>query len=196
VVEELLADTKTVRIPKELANQLRLVSSRLGTNVTDYATEALSQALRAHDMGSNLKETVDIFELVNFHRGAGLVNLPRNSLNQILGTISKSKLKSTYERSTEAGRWYAAYISSKLKSDSILPFLEKDFKVIWYLDEVEINEQDVMIHFRATCFNMSTTLTDLLLLYTKGVFEELGYVFSSEDVLPGLVSLKLIKTLN
>ena len=52
-----------------------------------------------------------------------------------------------------------------------------------------------MVELRATCFNMSTTLTDLLVLYTKGVFDGLGYSVNEEDVLPGLVSLKFLKTL-
>ena len=58
------------------------------------------------------------------------------------------------------------------------------------------DEEDVLVHFRATSFNMSGDITELFVLYTRGVFEELGYSVNDEDVLPGLVSFKFIKTLN
>jgi hypothetical protein len=196
MVEEFLDDTKLIKVPKILATQLKLVSGRLGTNVSDYATEALSQALRVDGMGSNLEDAVDMYELVNVHKGAGLVNLPRNSVNLLLSSIDDAELNVICDKFSEAGSWYAAYISSKLPSDSILSFLQEDFKVFWNLDEVEIIEQDVVVEFRATSFNMSTGLTDLLVLYTKGVFEELGYSTSEEEALPGLVFFKFLKTLN
>jgi hypothetical protein len=173
-----------------------LLAGRLGTSVSDLATEAMTQALRVNDMGSDLVAAVDMYELVNIHKGAGLVNLPRNSLNQLIASLDDSELDKVHDKSIEAGRWYAAYISSKMTSESILPFLENDFMIFWNLDEVEILEQDVMISFRATCFNMSTDLTNLLVLYTKGVFEELGYEVNYEDILPGLISIKFLKTLN
>ena len=196
MVEEFLDDTKLIKVPKILATQLKLASGRLGTSVSDYATEALSQALRVDDMGSNLEYAVDMFELVNVHKGAGLVNLPRNSVNLLLSSMDDTELEIIHEKFTEAGRWYAAYISSKLPLNSILTFLQNDFKVFWNLDEVEIMEQDVIVEFRATSFNMSTSMTDLLVLYTKGVFEELGYSVNEEEVLQGLFSFKFLKTLN
>ena len=42
---------------------------------------------------------------------------------------------------------------------------------------------------------MSREFTELLVVYTKGFFEELGYSVSEEDVLSGLVSFKFIKKL-
>jgi len=194
MVEKLLDDTKLIKVPKELATQLRLTAGRLGTNLSDYATEALSQALRVDDMGSNLEEAVDTFQMVNVHRGAGLVNLPRNSLTRIVSMVPDEAVNILHEGSMEAGRWYAAYISSKLSSDTILAFLENDLRVSWNLDEVEIVEEDVVVHFRATSFNMTKDITELLVLYTRGVFEELGYSVSEEDVLPGLVSFTFLKT--
>ncbi len=144
-------------------------------------------------MGSNLEEAVDTFQMVNVHIGAGFVNLPRHSLTQIMSMLPKKVAKIINEESLEAGRWYAAYLSSKLSSDSILPFLEHDLKISWNLDEVEIVEEDVMVNFRATSFNMTGDITKLLVLYTRGLFDELGYSVNEEDVLPGLVSFRFLK---
>lgn len=193
MVEELLDDTKLIKVPKALANQLKLVAGRLGSNISDFASEALIQALRVDDMGSNLEDAVNMYELVQIHKGAGLVNIPRTILNNCLSLDPETE--SDKLRFMEAGKWYAAYISSKLSNEQIMAFLENDLRVFWNLDEVEIVEEDVLIHFRASSFSMSTTVTEMFVLYTKGIFIELGYSETEEAVLSGLVSLKFLKTL-
>lgn len=196
MVEELLVDdTKLIKVPKALANQLRLVAGRLGTNTSELATEALTQALRVDDMGSNLEKAVDMYELVNVHKGAGFVNIPRTSLTYYLKTMSENDPEAEWDRWLEAGKWYASYLSSKMTSEAILPFLVNDLKVFWNLDETEIVEEDVMVRFRACSFNMSTDVTKMLALYTKGIFQELGYSINEEDILSGLISFKFLKTL-
>ncbi|MBT3283609.1 hypothetical protein HN807_00495 [Candidatus Bathyarchaeota archaeon] len=196
MVESLLDDTKLIKIPKTLAAQIKLVAGRLGRGMSEYATDALTQALRIEEMGSNLEMAVDTFHVVNVHRGAGLVNLPRTSLTRIVSMLQEDEVAMFHEGSLEAGRWYASYISSKLSPDSILSFLQNDLKITWNLDEAEIIEEDVLVYFRATSFNMSKDVTELFVLYTSGIFDELGYSVTDADVLPGLVSFKYIKTLN
>ena len=194
MVEELLDDTKLIKVPKALASQLSLVVRRLGTSVSDYTTDALSQALRINDMGSNLEKAVDTYQLVDIHKRAGLINLSRHTLTQIVSMLPDKAAKTLKDESKEAGQWYAAYILSKLSSNSILGFLENDLMLSWNLDEVKIVEEDVLVHFRCTSFNMTLDITELLVLYTRGVFEELGYSVKDEAVLPGLVSFTFIKT--
>ena len=193
MVEELLDDTKLIKVPKALASQLSLVVRRLGVSISDYTADALTQALRINDMGSNLEKAVDTYQLVNIHKRAGLVNLSRRTLTRIVSILPDESVKILNEGSKEAGQWYAAYISSKLPSDSVLLFLENDLKISWNLDEVKIVEEDVLVHFRCTSFNMTVGITELLVLYTRGVFEELGYSVKDEAVLPGLVSFTFLK---
>ena len=193
MVEELLADTKLIKVPKTLANQLKLVAGRLGTNTSDFAAEALTQALRVDDMGSKLEDAVNMYELVQIHKGAGLLNVPRKIMDSCLSVDPENEDDKV--RFMEAGKWYAAFISSKLSSERILSFLEDDLRVFWNLDEVEICEEDVIVSFRASSFSMSTIVTEMLVLYTRGIFAELGYSETEKDILPGLVSLKFLKTL-
>ena len=194
MVEEFLDDTKLIKVPKALAAQLSLVARRIGTSVSGYSVDALSQALRIDAMGSNLEEAVDTYQLVAVHKRAGLVNLPRHSLTRIVSMLPDEAAKILNEGSTEAGRWYAAYLSSIFSSDSILAFLEYDLKISWNLDEVKIVEEDVLVNFRAASFTMTEDVTKLLILYTRGIFEELGYSVSEEDFLPGLVFFSFLKT--
>ncbi|MCJ7731917.1 hypothetical protein MUP51_06340, partial [Candidatus Bathyarchaeota archaeon] len=84
MVEELLDDTKLIPVSKPLANQLRLLAGRLGVNVSSITEEALEQVLRADELGSSLKDAVDILHMAQVHRGAGLINFQRAGLKDLI----------------------------------------------------------------------------------------------------------------
>ena len=192
MVEELLDDKKLIPVPRPLADHLRLVTGRLGTNISNFATDALEQALRAEQLGSDLKETVDLYHMNQIQRGAGMVFFQRAGFKGLLTKLFKNDRETLLELWYNSGRWYSAYLSARLNQE-VLSFLEKDLLVSWNLDESEILTKDVLVSIRLTSFGMSTQFTDLLVVYTKGIFEELGYDVSSEDILPGLISMKFLK---
>jgi hypothetical protein len=195
MVEELLDNKKLIPIPKPLANEAYLVTGRLGTNVANFATEALTQALRVEKLGSNLKEAVDLFHMNQIHRGAGLVLFQRADFKELITKLYLEDPEKILELWYSSGRWYSAYLSLKLNTD-ILGYLEKDLLISWNLDESNIQVEDVLVNVRLTSFGMSQIFTDLLVMYTRGIFEEIGYAVSEEDVLPGLISLRFMKKLN
>ena len=192
MVEELLTDTKLIPIPKPLANQLRLLAGRLGVSVTHLTEEAIEQVLRADTLGSNVKDAVDILHMAQVHRGAGLINFQRTGVGDLIKRLYDEDSEGLLELWYRSGRWYAAYLSNRLNGD-FFSFFEQDLLVSWNLDESEIKIEDVVVNVRLTSFGMSREFTDLLVVYTKGFFDELGYVVSDEDVLPGLVSFKFIQ---
>jgi hypothetical protein len=195
LVEELLDDTKLIPVPKPLANQLRLLAGRMGVSVSSITTEALEQVLRADELNSSVKDAVDILHMAQVHKGAGLVNFQRAGVKDLIKRLydeDSDGLLNTWYRS---GRWYGAYLSNRLNGD-FFKFFEQDLLVSWNLDESEITVEDVVVHVRLTSFGMSFEFTELLVVYTKGFFDELGYMVSEEDVLSGLVSFRFIKKLN
>ena len=192
MVEELLTDTKLILVSKPLANQLRLMAGRLGVSVSSITEEALEQVLRADTMGSSVTEAVDILHMSQVHRGAGLINFQRTGVKDLIKQLYEEDAESLLKLWNSSGRWYAAYLSNRLNGE-FFSFFEKDLLVSWNLDESEISVEDVAVSVRLTSFGMDHEFTDLLVVYTKGFFEELGYTVSSEDVLPGLVSFQFIK---
>jgi hypothetical protein len=195
MVEELLDDTKLIPVSKPLANQLRLLAGRLGVSVSSITEEALEQVLRADELGSNLKDAVDILHMAQVHKGAGLINFQRAGLKDLIKRLYAEDPEDLSQLWYRSGRWYAAYLSNRLNGD-FFDFFEQDLMISWNLDESEIRGEDVIVGVRLTSFGMSREFTELLVVYTKGFFEELGYVVSEDDVLPGLISLKFLKKMN
>ena len=195
MVEELLDNKKLIRVPTSLADQLRIVTRRLGTSVSNFTTTSLEQALRAEQLGSDLKEAVDLYQMNEIQRGGGMVFIQRAVFSELLSILFENEREKILETWYRSGRWYSAYLSARLHQD-ILEYLEKDLLISWNLDESELIIKDVMVNVRLASFGMSTQYTDLLVVYTKGIFDELGYDVSDEDVLPGLISIKFLKKMN
>jgi len=193
VVEELLDDKKFIVVPAAIANRLRIVSGRLGSSAASYAEEVFTQAFRIDEMGSSLEEAVDTYRLVTVQRGAGGIYVNRVRFKEL---IERLYLEDAEELSSiwyESGKWYGAYLLTKLNGEGVFGFLEKDLLVTWNLDEVEIRQEDVLVSIRCTSFGMSRELTDLLVHYLVGLMDELGYGENDREVLRGLVMMKFLK---
>jgi hypothetical protein len=193
VVEELLDDTKFIVVPAAVANRVRLVSGRLGSSVTNYATEVFNQAFRVDEMGSGLEEAVDMYRLVTVQRGAGSIQVNRSSFKELVERLYGEDAEELAGIWFESGRWYGAYLLTKLNGEDVFGFLEKDLLVSWNLDEAEVREEDFLVSIRCTSFGMSMELTDLLVNYLVGFMEEFGYVENDREVLRGLVLMKFLK---
>jgi hypothetical protein len=196
LVEEFLDDTKFIVVPRQLADQLRLLTARIGYSVTDFAVEALTQAMRAQELGSGLKEAVDLYHLNDVQRGAGNIQVTRTVLREILRRLYESDGDGLHRLWYEHGKWYGAYLKAKMSRDQILGFLEKDLLVSWNLDEAEVTQQDLIVSVRCVSFGMPREFTELLVSYVRGVMEELGFAENERDVLQGLLSLKFLGKMN
>ena len=193
MVEELLDDKKFIVVPAEIANQLRIVSGRRGSSAVSYAEEVFTQAFRVDEMGSRLEEAVDTYRLVTVQRGAGSIFVNRARFKELVERLYREDAEELSSIWYESGRWYGAYLLTKLSGEGIFGFLEKDLLVTWNLDEAEIRQEDVIVFVRCTSFGMSRELTDLLVHYLVGLMDELGYIENDRDVLRGLVIMKFLK---
>jgi len=196
MVEELLGSTKFLEVPRQLADELRAVAARLGVSVSDFAVEALTQAMRAQELGADLGEAVDLYHLSGIQRGAGNIQVTRNVLREIIRELYENDVDGLRGLWSEHGRWYGAYLKARLGRDYVLGYLEQDLLATWNLDEAEVSQRDLMVAVRCVSFGMSEEFTDLLVSYVVGVMEELGFAENERDALPGLVSLKFLGKLN
>jgi len=192
MVEEFLDDTKFIIVPRQLADQLRALTARLGQSVSDFAVEALTQAMRAQELGSDLGEAVDLHRLSGVQRGAGNIQVTRTVLKEIIGKLYGSDGDEFCRLWRDHGKWYGAYLKARLGREDVLGFLERDLLVTWNLDEAEVAQRDLMVTVRCVSFGMSEEFTELMVSYVMGVMEELGFTENERDVLRGLVSLKFL----
>jgi len=193
MTKKLPDDTKLLSLPTSLVNRLREVSMKRGTNISMFAAEALEETLRAESLGATAKDAVDAFEMREIQRGGGVMLVTRDVLSQLVDNDEESLRDDLAKLWTEAGNWYGHYLSSKLAAEEVVPFLEKDLRVSWNLDEVEFTEGDGTALLKFTCFMMSQRFTDLLLSYVSGIMGALGYRELEGDHMRGMASVRFGK---
>jgi len=183
-------DTKLLILPTHLVDRLKAIATRQGVSLSSFAADSLEQALKADEMDASLGDAVDAYRLSEMQRGAGMVDVPRSSLNQLIERLYPRRggdLRRVWE---EGGHWYGEYLKAKLKALEALAFLEKELLVAWNLDEAEVKGSDNEVSVRWVSFNMTEGFTELLLSYLSAVMGALGYREVSRDSLRGMATLK------
>jgi len=183
-------DTKLLILPTQLVDRLRAIATQQGVSLSSFAADSLEQALRANEMDVGLSDAVDAYKLSEIQRGAGMIDVPRSSLNHLVERLYHRKGDELKRIWGEAGRWYGEYLRTKLQPRETLGFLEKELLVAWNLDEAEVKESDTDIAIRWVSFAMTEEFTELLLSYISAVMDALGYREVEKDHLRGMATLK------
>ena len=183
-------DTKLLILPTHLVDRLRAIATRQGVSLSSFAADSLEQALRVDEMDASLSDAVDAYRLSEIQRGAGMVDVPRASLNHLVGKLYGRKGDELRKIWGEAGHWYGEYLRAKLRPEETLGFLEKELLVAWNLDEAEIRGGETEVAVRWASFTMTAEFTELLLSYLSAVMDALGYREVERDSLRGMATLK------
>jgi len=141
-------------------------------------------------MDASLSDAVDAYRLSEIQRGAGMINIPKQSLNYLVEKLYNRKGDELRKVWGEAGHWYGEYLRAKLRPEEMLRFLEKELLVAWNLDEVEVKESEMYVSIRWVSFNMTEDVTELLLSYISAVMDVLGYREVERDSSRGMAVLK------
>ena len=183
-------DTKLLILPTHLVDKIRAIATRQGISLSSFATNSLEQSLRIDEMDASLSDAVDAYRLSEIQRGAGMINIPKQSLNYLVEKLYNRKGDELRKVWGEAGHWYGEYLRAKLRPEEMLRFLEKELLVAWNLDEVEVKESEMYVSIRWVSFNMTEDVTELLLSYISAVMDVLGYREVERDSSRGMAVLK------
>ncbi len=182
-------NTKLLVLPEELVDQLRAMTIKKGISLTNFAAEALEQAIRMEAIGGKLEDAIDVFHLYTVSQAAGVIHVPRTNFNAMIAELYKADREGLLDIWREAGRWYGEYMRAMLGEEA-LAFFRDSLLVSWNLDEVNITRDGLLVTIELVSFVMSLELTELLSSYILGVMNFLGYELMEDDGLRGLTTLR------
>jgi hypothetical protein len=193
-IETLSQDTKLIVVPKQIADTIKIIAGRIGVPLPAYVTQALTQVIRADELGISIKETIDLFELTTIQKDSGSIRVFRSDFDNIITDLPIRKKKALQKIWYNSGNWYGNYLKTKLDLDSILNYFEKDLLISWNLDDVSIEMKDVELVLKCTSFDISKELMSLLVQYVSGFMDALNFRETEKEILKGLVYIRYIKT--
>ncbi|HUS78652.1 MAG TPA: hypothetical protein VM050_08330 [Patescibacteria group bacterium] len=185
-------ETKLFLLPEDLVRRLRSLALRQGISSTNYAAEAIEQALIMEKRGATLQEAVEMYNIYEISRSAGALQIPRTNFNEIISRLYKEDKEGLLRAWKSAGRWYGEYLHARL-GEAVLGYLKSALLVGWNLDEVELVDKEGTVEVSYTSFIMSEELTELLNGYIRGIMTAMGYEMREEDSMRGLTTQRYAK---
>ncbi|MDH5441357.1 MAG: hypothetical protein OEY31_12215, partial [Candidatus Bathyarchaeota archaeon] len=129
---------KLIRVPDDLVTRLNEAANLDGEPFLEYITEALEQAIRAHEMDRSIKQVVDFYEFMMMQKDAGLMITPSETLNKLIDKLYSSDKEFLQKLWLDAGGWYGKYLLAKVRDGDPVELFEEVLKVTnWDLNDVE-----------------------------------------------------------
>ena len=194
MVKGVAKERKLIAVPGELVRELSEVANRAGVPFYDFTAEALEQAVRASRMKRNLREIVDLYEVMEVRKASGHVLIPRDTLNWLikkLYTEERDALKNVW---LDAGRWFGKFLAAKLHSHEAVEFFVKMLTASeWELDEASLEKKENALRLRLVSFTLPLENTELLMSYVEGVTQSLGYETENREHMRGMITIDFKK---
>jgi len=185
---------KLVPVQQDLVDEVYDIAREEGKAPYEMINDVFSQAIRAHKMGTTLKEIVDSYELIQTERGSGSIIIGSDILYYMISKLyptEKDKIKEMY---FERGKWYGSYLSAKLfggggSDDPLNQVLEMLKFSLWDVSSIDYKRKGNEVSLSCIAPHLSAEGTELLTAYLKGVFKALKYEVKSESVNKGIIML-------
>lgn len=181
---------KLIRVPEDLVTRLNEAANLDGEPFLEYITEALEQAIRAHEMDRSIKQVVDFYEFMMMQKDAGLMITPSETLNKLIDKLYSSDKEFLQKLWLDAGGWYGKYLLAKVRDGDPVELFEEVLKVTnWDLNDVEFKRDNGSISLRCISFTMSIENTFLLMTFVEGVMNTLGYKTANQKCMRGMINM-------
>lgn len=187
---------------EDLVNAISSFARKRGSTLYSYLNEILEQAIRAENLGVNLRDALDSYEILKANRNANQVIIPAEVLTAIVNKISEdpATLNTIENLWREAGKWYGEYISIRFREnlkdgEKLLKEIEKLLKEIrWELVDLVIEPEGNGIRVRGVAPQQSVEIMKMISMFIEGVLETFGYRVGRRNIYKGIIDISFTKT--
>ena len=180
---------KLVYVSEDLIEDIAKIARNKGVSVGKLVEDALRQTVRVNEIGFDLKQVADFFNVMQAHRVLGGVFVPSGVLDYLVGTVYKGESEQLQAKWYESGRWNGKYLKEKFENpvEAFRCFLELSR---WDLNEVEVKDMGDSVKVRCVSTVLTSEGTELLAKFIEGIMNGLGYKTEKIDCLKGMIILE------
>ncbi len=187
--EDASREEKLIRAPGDLVSRLKEAANREGKTLYNYVAEIFEQAVRAYEMKRNLKDVLDVYEILEVQKEAGAIFTPRDILEYSVERIHQEDDGTLQRLWYQTGKWYGVYLKEKsdYPVDAFIRLLQEGR---WDLNEVTVKRNQETLEFRCISPLASQERTLLLRNFIEGAVHSLGYRTLDQECFRGIIRLK------
>ncbi|MCX8177296.1 MAG: hypothetical protein N3F10_03245 [Candidatus Bathyarchaeota archaeon] len=187
------AKRKTFVAREDLLDRLAGIAEQKGYSLYAFVNDIFELAVRAEEVGVNLKRFLEDYMAVKRARDAGFILEPER-LCYVMADIAYERSRSRVAKEWfESGVWFAKrYILGS--GDNCWEDFKRDLKaLLWNVQEFEIEQKGDGVSVRVLSPRFSEAYTCLFEAFLEGCLDAFGYKSTVKEVFRGRILLEAAK---
>jgi len=187
-------EKKLILVRNDLLTEIAKITAKEGKTVFAFTNEVFEQALKAHEMETNLSEIIEFFELMKFQKDTGAVIIRSDILDYMANKLYEVDGEELLQKWYNSGLWYGKYLSVKFSDQDFLETFGKLIRLsAWDLTDFSVTNRGKKIQIRYVSPRLTPENTKLYLKFLEGILHALNYKTLKNDCLKGMILLELEK---
>jgi hypothetical protein len=181
---------KTFVAREDLIDRLSEIAKRRGYSLFAMVNEIFELAIKAEEMGVNLREIIEGRNILRAAREAGFILGPE-SLWYEMANISYEKVRNQVLKSWfEAGVWLAKRYASSRVDDSFTAFKRDLEAFTWNIPEFTMERLGGKVSVRIISPRFTEPYTILFASFLEGALSAFGYRTTYKEIFTGNIRLE------
>jgi len=187
-------DKRLILVRNDLLKEIVKITAKEGKTVFAFTNEVFEQALKAHEMQTNLSEIIEFFEFMKFQKDTGAVIIRSDMLDYMADKLYGIDKEELLQKWYNSGLWYGKYLSVKFSDQDPLKTFEKLFRLsAWDLTDFSLTDRGKKIQIRYVSPRLTPENTNLYLKFLEGILHALNYRTLKNECMKGMILLELEK---
>jgi len=187
-------DKRLILVRNDLLKEIAKITAKEGKTVFAFTNEVFEQALKAHEMQTNLPEIVEFFELMKLQKDTGAIIIRSDILDYMANKLYEIDEEDLLKKWYNSGLWYGKYLSVKFSDQNPLETFGKLIRLsTWDLTDFSVTDRGKKIQIRYVSPRLTPENTNLYLKFLEGILHALNYRTLKNECMKGMILLELEK---
>jgi hypothetical protein len=185
-------DRKLILVRKDLLDEAAKITAKEGKTMFAFTNEVFRNALKAHEMQTNLREILEVYSILKLGKNIGLTIIPSTLLDYMLKSLFKSDNKDLIEEAHKCGTWFGKCLHVKFPEEEVIKTLRNIMKkYMWDSLDLSITDKGGTVELKCVSPTLSEEKTEVIFKFIQGTFEALDYRVIGNNCLRGIIHMSL-----
>ncbi len=181
---------KLILVREDLLQKASKITAKEGKTMFAFTNKLFENALKAHDMQTDLDEVLELYAIMMLGDDLGLAVLPSRLLDYMVNNLHNSDRENLMYEAHKAGIWFGRCLRVKFPEEEIIETFENIMKkYMWRSVDLDVIGGNGTVELKCVSPTLSEDKTEVLFDFILGFFEALDYRLTSENCVRGIIQM-------
>lgn len=186
---------KLILVREDLLQRASKITAKEGKTMFAFTNQVFEDALRAHEMHTDLREVLELHSIMMLGNDLGLAILPSKLLDYMVMKLHNLDRENLVNEAHKAGTWFGKCLLVKFPEEETIKTLESIMKkYMWHSLDLSIKDEIGRVELKCVSPTLSKEKTEVIFEFILGVFEALDYDLIEDNCLRGIIHMSFERT--